>query len=106
MEERGKVEAFVTPVGQIAAGGAVAGARPVDVEDEAIVGADADYIRGWSRGEGESTAEMEDYGITERGSGVGDPAGFPVAMRRIGWERRGLGSNTPATKTRRRGPRG
>ena len=44
MEERGEVKALVAPVGQVAAGGAVAGALAVDIEDEAVVGADADDI--------------------------------------------------------------
>ena len=46
LEQRREVEALVAPVGQVAAGRAVANAMAVDVEDEAVVGADADRVSG------------------------------------------------------------
>ena len=84
LEVGGKVEAFVAPVGEVAARGAVTDALAVDIEDEAVVGADADDVGGGDGRQIEGTAEMEDERFAQRRRRVGDPGSLPVAVRCIG----------------------
>jgi hypothetical protein len=55
----------------------------VDVEDEAVVGADADGVGGGDGGQGEGAAEVEHERLAERGGGMGDPGGIPLAVGRV-----------------------
>jgi len=75
---------------QIAAGRAVAHAMPVDVKNEAIVGADSNDI-GRRRGiEVQGLHEVKNDGFAERSRGMRDPRGSPVAMGGV-WLGRCLG---------------
>ncbi len=44
LRQRGEVEALVAPVGQVAAGWAIADSLPVHVQNKAVVGADANDV--------------------------------------------------------------
>ena len=95
LEQRREIEALVAPVGQVAARRAVAHPMAVDVENEAIVGADADRIAGRNGGQRERAAEVEHQRLAQRGGGMRDPGGLPLAVGRVrldGWfGRRGRG---------------
>ena len=97
MEERREVEALVAPVSQIAAGRAVSYAMTVDEEDEAIVGADANYVAGGNAWEIQDMTEVKHDGFAQWGDGVRDPRSVPRATGRI---RRsgGLGRQNERTK--------
>jgi hypothetical protein len=72
-QQRGKVKALVAPMGQVAAGGAVAGAMAVYKEDEAVIGADADRVTGWNRCQGKRAPEMKHQGLAQGSCGMRDP---------------------------------
>ena len=89
-EQGSEVKELVAPMSEVAARGAVADTMAVDVKDEAVVGADADDIGGGNGGQFEGVTKMENDGVAQRGGGVGDPGGVPLARGRI-VERNGLG---------------
>jgi len=83
LEEGREVKTLVAPVEQIARAGP-SRRVPHDIEDEAIVCADADGVGGGHGCETERAPEVEDDGLAQRGGGVGDPGGVPGAGGRIG----------------------
>ncbi len=80
MKKWSQVEALITPMGQVATRGSVADTDAVHEENEAVVGADADWIRRGDRGEVEAVAKVQDDGLAQGRGRMGDPGGFPVAM--------------------------
>ena len=86
LEQRRQVEALVAPMGQVAAGRAVAHPMAVHKQNEAVVGADADRIAGGNGSQRERAAEVEHQRLAQRGRGMGDPGGLPFAVGRVGLE--------------------
>jgi hypothetical protein len=86
MRNGAEIEGFVAPVLEIGERGAGADALAVDVELEAIVGADVDEeVRG-NGGEGEGFAEVEDVLVAGRAGGRGDPLSVPGGGGGLGGE--------------------
>ncbi len=83
LEQRGEIEALIAPVGQVAAGRAVACAMAVHVQNESVVGADANRIGGRDGCQRERAAEVEHHRLPQRGSGMRDPGGLPLAVGRV-----------------------
>ena len=71
-------------MGQVAAGRAVAHPMTVDVENEAVVGADTHRIAGEHGNQVKRAAEVEHQRLPQRGCGMCDPRGLPLAMGRVG----------------------
>ena len=65
-------------------------ALAVDVEDEAIVGADANRVGCGNGREAEAATEVKHQGLTQRRCGMGDPCSLPFPVWRVGLEA-GLG---------------
>ena len=84
LEQRRQIEALIAPMGKVAAGRTVAHSMTVDVEDEAVVGADTHRIARGHSGQGYRAAEVQHQWLPQRRSGMGDPRGLPLAMRRVG----------------------
>ena len=80
MKKWSQVEALVTLMGQVAARRAVADAIPIHEENEAVVGADTNWITSWDRGEVEGVAKVQDNRLAQGRRGMGNPGGFPLAM--------------------------
>ncbi len=83
-EVGGEVEPFVAPVGEVAAGRAVADALAVDPEDESVVGTDADDVCGGNRRQVDGALEMQHKRVAQRGGWVRDPHRVPGALWRVG----------------------
>ncbi len=56
----------------------------VHVQNESVVGADADRVGGRNGCQREHAAEVEHHRLAQRGGGVRDPGGLPLA---VGWVR-------------------
>ena len=84
MEVGCEIEALVSPVEQIAAGWAVADTSPIDIEDEAIVGTDANGVAGGHGAERECVAKVQNDGLAQGRRGMSDPPCVPGAGGRIG----------------------
>ena len=87
MEVGSQVKALVTPVGEVAASRTVADSLSIHVQNEAVVGADADDVGGRNGWQIERAAEMENEGLAQGRGWVGDPGGLPFMMGWIGLER-------------------
>ncbi len=83
------VKALVAPMDQVAAGGTIADALTIHVEDEAVVRTDADDIGCGDGVEFQLAPEVKDQRLAQRRGRVSDPASVPLAG---GWIdcRRGL----------------
>ena len=86
LEQRGEIKALIAPVGQVAAGWAVACTMAVYIQNEAVVGANANRIGGRNRCQRERAAEVEHHRLAQRGGGMRDPGGLPLAVGWVGLE--------------------
>ena len=84
LEQRSQVEALIAPVGQIAAGRAVAHPMAVDVKNEAVVGADAHRITGRHGSQLKRAAEVQRQRLSQRGRRMRGPRGLPFAVGLVG----------------------
>jgi hypothetical protein len=103
MEKWGQIEALVAPMDEIAAGWAVTDAMPVHEQNKAVIGAHTDHVAARHRTQSESVAEVEDDGIAQGGSGMGDPSGLPFVVRRIDRRRDRLGGRESVRNQRDKG---
>ena len=84
LEQRRQVEAFVSPMSQVAASRAVADAAPVHVQDESIIRTYPDHIAFRHSPQRQCPPEVQHQRLTQRRRGVRNPRSFPVVMRRVG----------------------